>query len=286
MAAKGCIKECPSYNTCFVRPVEVDEKRVPFRYYERSMNGNRDKTILYMTDNALDDWLMKRCQELLLKASDGLPIISVSQKPIEFGRNICVGDIGRSGLSIDTQLYEGLKETNTTWVAIAEHDCIYSKEHFQWTPPDKNYFYYNDNVWLVQLNNPKYPEWNGMYSYKRLRRVQSQLICSTQLLKNATEKKLAILSDPAWLERHARGRIGEPGAACFARAMKVSRYKDVRHLQAALKEYTTIYGARDFVTKIPNIDIRHENNFTGPRRGNKRRFELKPWGRLEDILNA
>lgn len=245
-----------------------------------------NKTILYLTDDLLDPFLATRCRELLVKVSGGRPIVSVSQKPMDFGENVCVGKIGRSGRSIDMQLSAGLEKVTTKWVALAEHDCIYSAEHFNWTPPDDEHFWYNDNVWLCQYKNPKYPDWDGMYSYKRLRRVQSQLICDTELLRKATIKKLAILSDPAWMARHARGRIGEPGCANYDRAMRISRYKDVRHLQAQLKEYTTVYGAHDFRTKVPNIDIRHGDNFTGPRRGNWRRFELRPWGKLEDVLNA
>lgn len=243
-------------------------------------------TLLYLTDNRLEPFLMRRCQELLVKASGGRPIISVSQKPIDFGENVCVGDIGRSGLSIDTQLSAGLERVTTKWVAMAEHDCIYSPEHFAWTPPDKEFFWYNDAVWLAQWKNPRYPEWDGMYSYKRLRRVQSQLICSTDLLREATVKKLAILSDPGWLEKHPRGRLGEPGSSDLARAMKMSRYSTVRHLRAQLKDYIIGYQARDWRTKVPNIDIRHGDNFTGPRRGNWRRFELAPWGRLEDVLRG
>lgn len=242
------------------------------------------KTILYLTDNSLQPWLEQRCQELILKASEKITIVSVSQKPINFGTNHCIGEIGRCGLSIDLQLSEGLKHIDTKWVAMAEHDVIYSSEHFKWIPPDDIHFWYNDNNWLVQLHNPRYPEWDGMYSRKRMRRVQSQLICATELLREATAKKIEILSDPAWLARHAKGRLGEPGSADYKRAMKMSSYRDVRHLQAKLKEYTTVYAARDWKTKIPNIDIRHETNFTGPRRGNYRRYELEPWGKLEDVL--
>jgi hypothetical protein len=230
--------------------------------------------------------LARKCRELLLQAAGNIPIVSVSQEPLDFGLNVCVGKIGRSGYSIDRQLYAGLEKITTKWVAMAEHDCVYSPEHFQWTPPDDEHFWYNDHVWLVQLHNPKFPEWDGMYSYKRMRRVQSQMICDTDLLRKATVKKLAILSDPAWQAKHPTGRIGEPGCADFKRAMKISNYDTLRHLQAQLKEYTTCYGARDFATKVPNIDIRHDTNLTGPRRGNKRRFELAPWGRLEEVLHG
>jgi hypothetical protein len=245
-----------------------------------------NKTILYITDSALEPVLAQRCRDLLVKASCGFPIVSVSQEPLSLGLNVCVGKIGRSGLNIDLQIKAGLERVETIWVAIAEHDCVYSSEHFQWIPPDDKYFWYNDNVWLMQLENAKYPKWNGMYSYVQGRRCQSQLICSAVLLREATEKKLEVHSDPAWQERYPTGRIGEPGNADFEKTMAISRYEDVRHLRQQLKDYITKYGARDFNTTIPNIDIRHESNLTGPRRGKKRRFELPPWGRIEDVLHG
>ena len=123
------------------------------------------KTIVYLTDNSLEDWFEKRCQELLTKAARGLPIVSVSQKPLNFGKNYCVGEIGQSGLSIDLQMQEALKHVDTKWVTIAEHDCVYSSEHFDFEPTDEDRFWYNDNVWLLQLSNPNHPELDGTYSY-------------------------------------------------------------------------------------------------------------------------
>lgn len=243
-----------------------------------------DKSLVYLTDNSLEPWLAAKCMDNISRASMGYPIISVSQKPINFGQNICVGDIGRSGYCIDFQLNEGLKHVKTKWVFLVEHDCLYTEEHFRFTPPDDRYFWYNDNVWLLQLFNPRCPEWNGMYSYKRKRRVQSQLVCDAQLLKKATVEKMAILSDPAWMERHPDGRLGEPGSADYDRAMKMSDYKTLRHLKKQLKDYTQGYCARDWRTKTPNIDIRHGGNLTGPRRGKNRCFTLPPWGTMDNVL--
>jgi hypothetical protein len=44
-------------------------------------------TILYYTSNREDESFEKKIQENILKQTD-LPIISVSQKPINFGKNI------------------------------------------------------------------------------------------------------------------------------------------------------------------------------------------------------
>jgi len=245
-----------------------------------------DRTILYLTDSELSEPLASTCRRSLQRAAGDIPIVSVSQKPLEFGTNVCVGEIGRSPRSLYTQVKEGLKAVKTKWTIMAEHDCIYSNEHMMFTPPDDRFFWYNDNVWLVQYKNVKYPEYDGMYSYVHKRRVQSQLICNTQLFLQAAEELLPILGDPAWFQRYIYGRVAEPGAANLAKAMRLSRHSDVRHLQKAIKKYIVGYQARDFKTTIPNLDIRHGENFTGQRRGKGRRWELEPWGRLEDVLNV
>lgn len=242
-------------------------------------------TILYLTDSKLDPVLADRCRELLLEAADGLPIISVSQKPLNLGRNIVVGDLPRVALSIDIQLREGLERVETPFVAVAEHDCLYTSEHFRYRPPETEHFYYNDNNWLVQYRNEKYPQYDGMYSYVANRRVQSQLVCGTENFRRAIDEKIAILSDPAWLDKYPRGRIGEPGANHLSRTKQLAKGANVKHLWMKIKRYICTYNARDFVTELPNLDIRHGDNFTGQRRGTNRTWDLKPWGDFFEVMN-
>jgi hypothetical protein len=79
-------------------------------------------SIIFYTDNSLDEVFAKRIQKELLKAAEGKRIISVSQKPIDFARNICVGDIGRSHHSLFFQVLTGVKAAKTKYIALAEHD--------------------------------------------------------------------------------------------------------------------------------------------------------------------
>lgn len=238
-------------------------------------------TLLYLTDNSLEPSLALRCQELLIKVANGKRIVSVSQKPLDFGYNVCVGDIGRNGLSIDIQMLAGLEQIKTDFVAIAEHDCMYSQEHFEFIPNDYDNFYYNNNCWLVQYSNPKFPELNGQYSFMNNRRVQSQLVCSVELLKKATAEKIEILSAPEYKGRFKdKTRLGEPGTNYLQRSKRVFHGQSFNKLWDKIKKYITLYNAKDFNTVIPNLDIRHSNNFTGPRRGKNRTFSLAPWGRF------
>jgi hypothetical protein len=55
-----------------------------------------NKTIIFYTGNTEKESFEKKVRDNILKVSNGIPIISVSQKPIYFGTNICVGIIGKN----------------------------------------------------------------------------------------------------------------------------------------------------------------------------------------------
>jgi hypothetical protein len=242
-------------------------------------------TVLYLTDNKLDSVVDKVCQYYLLDATNGKKLITVSQQPMSLGDNVCVGEIGRNGLSIDLQIKAGLAKVDTEFVAIAEHDCLYTREHFNWIPPDSEYFYYNKNNWLLQYSNVAHPEYDGMFSFKR-RKVQSQLVVSADKLREATDQKIEILSDPSvqhvWEERT---RLGEPGTNDLSRSLRVFNNVKTFNKWVQLRYYIIRHQAKYFKTELPNIDIRHGGNLTGQRRGGHRRWKLPYWGTMSDILN-
>lgn len=245
-----------------------------------------DKTIIYITDNKLDDNIFKLCQTNIKDSVNGYPIISVSQKPIDFGENICVGELERNSLSINLQMMEGLKKVKTDFIAIAEHDCLYTKEHFSFIPSDLNTFYYNVNVWMLQCYSDRSPEYNGLFSWFRDRKANSQLVVGTEIMIKATQDRIDIMSDPAWIAKHPTGRVGEAGAMNYDHAMRLCNGKSVAHIKPKLQSYLNKYQGRNWKSKLPNVDIRHKDNFTKNRRGSKRIYSLPYWGTLEDIFNG
>lgn len=104
------------------------------------------KGILYYTDGELDSKLMLQVQEQLTKAE--LPITSVSLKPINFGKSIHL-PLERGPLAMAKQILTGLEAMDTDIVFFCEHDVLYSKDHFDFTPPTKDMYYYNVNVWKI-----------------------------------------------------------------------------------------------------------------------------------------
>jgi hypothetical protein len=234
-------------------------------------------TILYYTDSQLSEPMASIARRWLLKAAAGQPIISISQKPLDFGQNVCVGEIGRSHLSLYRQILAGAQAATTDVVALAEHDCFYTPEHFAWRPPDLETFYYNLSCWFVNWK-PDHAE-RGRYSSPwGIRHATSQLICGRELLIRNLTERIAFL-EQGWAIRKGMRGACEPGVA--EDAAFVRKHDDGIGISAAWKSQ---WKAGTFQTAAPNLDVRNGENLTGWRRGNDSRWELAPWGRFDEVM--
>lgn len=244
-----------------------------------------DTTIIYYTDNHLDEPILSLCRKELIKSANGHPIISVSQKPITLGQNICVGKKKRSWISIYEQILKGVENSNTKNVAMAEHDCLYSKEHMAWTPPDDETFYYNENHWLLDWRD-SHPHRKGIYSrFWKDRYALSQMICNRELLKWCLQSRLALLDKDKDLLRTILF-IGEPGISELdvKKADHWAKSGKPVYLSKYLKRQLDREKWATFRTKAPNIDIKHGKNFTGPKRGKKSTYSIPYWGKFADLV--
>lgn len=106
-------------------------------------------TILYYTSNRENPIFEERTRNTWLKHCGDLPIISISQQPINLGKNICVGDVGASGFNMFRQIQHGLREVTTPFVLSAEADCLYPPSYFKSLPPRLDVCYRCDNVYLM-----------------------------------------------------------------------------------------------------------------------------------------
>lgn len=250
----------------------------------------KNKTIIYCTDNSLPEKLFKRCQELLLEVTKGIPIICVSQRPVDFGDvRIVVGDIGRSWLSLFVQQNLGLDAAKTPVIAFAEHDCLYTREHFEFDPPDLETFWYNKNLWLAQWSDTHHPEYKGMYSYWPDRTGQSQLIVGRDVALEAYSERQELI-EKGYLSKAVPAEPGHNKDSAMRKLEKLYYYVSLkgqaRLFHRYLMDWVEKWEANYFKTKIPNLDIRHGGNFSRGKRGKKRRYELPYWGRLEDVLRG
>jgi len=141
-------------------------------------------TAIYYTANVIRNPLGERIRNRILKCIGDMPLISVSQKPMDFGHNIYVHDIGQSHINIYRQMLYGAKEAKTDYVAMVEDDVIYTPEHFTSYLPPLDVFAYNINSWRIYTWKSK----NPVFSHSD-RPVASQLIAPRlQLIKTLEEK--------------------------------------------------------------------------------------------------
>lgn len=106
-------------------------------------------TILYCSSNRENPDFEKRIIDNLIEVSGNLPIVSVTQKPMELGRNICVTDVGASGFNYFRQILIGLREINTKFVISAEADCLYPKSYFDFVPEKDDICYRATKVYVM-----------------------------------------------------------------------------------------------------------------------------------------
>lgn len=198
------------------------------------------KGIIYYTDNRLSEPIFTIVQRQILKT--GLPIVSVSLKPIDFGKNIVL-DLKPGFLTMIKQITTALETSQASFVFFCEHDVLYPLSHFDFTPPKDNIFYYNANVWRW-----KYPD-NLAITYDRLISL-SGLCVNRKFALNHYKKRMAKIKDLDWDKdtRHepewARKWGYEPGT----KKIKRGGFSD--------DNFET------WTSKDPIVDIRHGKTFS------------------------
>jgi len=109
-----------------------------------------DATIFYCSSNKEYPEFEQRIRDNIVKVCGDLPIISVTQKPIDFGENICVGaEVGVSGFNFFRQSLIACKAAKTKFVISAEADCLYPPDYFTWLPPVDDKCYRNSNLYVM-----------------------------------------------------------------------------------------------------------------------------------------
>jgi len=235
-----------------------------------------DISIIFYTSNYLETEnpvFFNNVLRQLKKAAGELPIISVSQKPMTFGHNIYVGDIGRSHLNIYKQILYGCKSAKSKYVAMAEDDILYSYEHFHTATPNmkKTNFLYDMNKWSI-FTWTKPP----MFSFRTKRRVINQLIANRLALIEALEERFARV-------KYLIDKKGKKEEEVIKYWGDIGRYEDLLKV--------TIRKTEEFYCNKPSIVFTHpkaygyeKNHGKRKRLGDLKVIELLDWGRAEDIL--
>lgn len=157
-----------------------------------------DLTILFLTLNKLPAEWTEYHKKTLLKAADNYPIITISKEPM-WGENI-LQDEEPSVDNIYRQMLRGAELARTPYVAIAEDDVLYPREHFLYRPP-LDTFAYNLCRWSL------YTWGEPIYNY-RGRRGNFALIAPRELLIEALKERFA--KYPNGIPEGKNGELGRP----------------------------------------------------------------------------
>jgi hypothetical protein len=128
-----------------------------------------DATIIYYTSNREHSGFEERVKENLLKVCGGLPIISVSHKPIDLGQNICVGDVGVSGFNMFRQVQIACQAATTPFIISAEADCLYPPDYFEFRPPKIDVCYRDNNLYVM-------PDQRDYFFHKKEGATHAQIV--------------------------------------------------------------------------------------------------------------
>lgn len=171
-----------------------------------------------------------------------LPVVSVSLKPIDFGKNTVL-NLNPGFVTMTKQITKALDVSDADYVFFCEHDVLYPISHFDFMPTNDNIFYYNANVWRW-----KYPE-NLAVTYDRLISL-SGLCVNRRFALSHYKKRLKKIRDsnlesdnrpePSWARRWGY----EPGT----KKLKRGGFSD--------DDFET------WISKEPIVDIRHGKTFS------------------------
>jgi glycosyltransferase involved in cell wall biosynthesis len=240
------------------------------------------KGIVYYTDNQLDEKIAKKCRDQLMKLeSSKLPIVSVSLKPIDFGVNYVL-PLERSLLTMTKQILKGLEESTADVIFFCEHDVLYHPSHFDFTPSRKDIYYYNTNSWMFRSQDGhclfyEHKSLSGICAYREtlLKHYRERIRRIELLLKEANGGQVVKATSGNDVPlKEAIHRLGfEPGT--HNRPEKIDDLK-----------------AESWKSEHPNVDIKHETNWTKNRwkieqfrdksvaKSWKEAEELPYWGKL------
>jgi hypothetical protein len=221
------------------------------------------KSIIYYTDCRVEEPILSAVQKFI--TASGLPVVSTSlNKPIDFGKNFVVEGV-RSYPTMVNQIVKALENSESDYVFFCEHDVLYHKCHFDFTPPTNDTYYYNMNDWRWDYPNDRLIRYDGLSSL-------SQLCCSTKLALDHYKRRQARIAEipeqfPGAGESHRQRAWGyEPGT------------KRTGNGGFSDEKFDKWYSP------FPNIDIRHNKTYS-IRKTRLTDFHHQPTGWVETTMN-
>ena len=227
------------------------------------------KGMIYYSDCMLDNKIALPVREQLLKISreKDIPIVSATLKKMDFGvKNIHFPSLKKGPAAMFKQILAALENSKAEIIFFCEHDVFYHPSHFDFTPPDRNTFYYNQNVWFLRTSD-------GHALHYDVNQLSGLCGYREELLTHFRERYEMIQKEG------------------FSRKMG---FEPMTHNRI---KWQNMFKPGTWKSKYPNIDIRHPGNITG-QRWHKSQFrnkkllvnwketdsEISGWGKTQDII--
>ena len=226
----------------------------------------KDLTILYITANEMPERWLKFQVAHLLKSIGDTPIISISRKPMDLGMNVVESE-PKSYWNIFMQVLNGSLLAKTPYVAIAEDDTLYCKEHFTEFRPPMDKVSYNRSRWSLFT-------WDNIF-------------CLRQRLSNCSmigPRELLIEAFTEWKTKYPNGApnglVGEVGRPRVEKRLGVIPRPEVDW-------YSTCPVVQ--LNHPTGTDVGHHKRDSDGRsmvkkHGQIKAFDIPYWGKATDII--
>ena len=143
-----------------------------------------NNTVIYYSANTEDPVFEKKIIDNIKIQAGHLPIISVTRKPTDLGKNICIGEQPVCYSNSFKQILIGLKEAKTEFCIAAESDVLYPPEYFTFVPPLKDRPFRYTNL---------YVHFDGRDKFWKKKWVEGAQMCGREFWIKSIE---AILEHP------------------------------------------------------------------------------------------
>lgn len=223
-------------------------------------HSENDLTVIFLTVNKVPEQWVEYHMGVLKEAIGHYSVISVSKKPMDFGTNI-IQEEPESSSNIYFQMLRAAKIATTPFIAVAEDDVLYCREHFTLFRPQPDEFAYNMTRWsLFTFGEP-------MFSWRH-RIGNFSLIAPRELTITALEERFARYPNGT-----PDGSTGELGKPRIEKALRLTQRKSV-----------------EFWTTVPIIQFSHDYGTEPYQKNHKKRhamvraYEIPYWGRAEALV--
>jgi hypothetical protein len=219
-------------------------KEIPADPVMEKEQAELTKGLIYYTDNLCNPRIRDLVCKNLKVVANGFEITSASLSPIEFGKNVVL-PLKRGHLTMFKQILAGLEASTADIAFLIEHDVLYHPSHFDFIPPQKDVYYYNEHTYKVD-----YATGQAVFYYTK----QTSGLCAyRELLVEHYRKRVAKV------EQNARD--------IAAQGLPVKNDGFSRHMGFepgchSIPRGVDNYRAERWMSPYPNIDIRHDKNFT------------------------